>query len=81
MRNMSIFLLLLVLCEVVLSSGVNERRSYSDENDEKAALERLLQEIDEGKVDVNDLMADKENNPSRRLWLSARIRIRLKHRK
>ncbi|KAL3890265.1 hypothetical protein ACJMK2_002553 [Sinanodonta woodiana] len=69
MRNLSILLPLMVLCAVVLSSGQRERRSYTDEEDKKAALEILLQAIDEGKVDIKDLMADKENNPSRRLWL------------
>ncbi|KAL3890240.1 hypothetical protein ACJMK2_002531 [Sinanodonta woodiana] len=74
MRNLSILLPLLVLCAVVLSSGFRDRRSYPDENDKKVALELLLQAIDEGKVDIDDLTIDKENNPSRRLWISRRIR-------
>ncbi|KAL3890482.1 hypothetical protein ACJMK2_002764 [Sinanodonta woodiana] len=73
MRNLSIFLLLLACCAVVLSSGVRERRSYLDENGDKAELELLQQAIDEGKVDINNLMAERENNPSRRFWFRYRL--------
>ncbi|KAL3890243.1 hypothetical protein ACJMK2_002534 [Sinanodonta woodiana] len=76
MRNLSIFLLVLALVAVVLSYGVRERRSLLDENDNKAALEVLLKAIDEGKVDINDLVDDSESNPSRRLWFPIRVRFK-----
>ncbi|KAL3890267.1 hypothetical protein ACJMK2_002555 [Sinanodonta woodiana] len=78
MRNLTILLLILALCTIVLSSGVRERRSYLDENGDKAALEVLLKAIDEGKIDINDLMADRENNPSRRFWFRYRLPWNLK---
>ncbi|KAL3890447.1 hypothetical protein ACJMK2_002729 [Sinanodonta woodiana] len=74
MKNFSIFLLLLALFAVVVSSGVRERRSNIDENGVKAALELLQQAIEEGKLDINDLMDDKGKDPSRRLWFPLRIR-------
>ncbi|KAL3890268.1 hypothetical protein ACJMK2_002556 [Sinanodonta woodiana] len=76
MRNLSIFLLVLALVAVVLSYGVRERRSFLDDNDNKAALEVLLKAIDEGKVDINDLVDDSESNPSRRLWFPIRVRFK-----
>ncbi|KAL3890263.1 hypothetical protein ACJMK2_002551 [Sinanodonta woodiana] len=75
MRNLAVLLLLLAMCAVTLSTVIRERRSSSNQDLDKAQLQALLQAIDEGKVDVNELFDKREGNPSRRLWFPIRVRV------
>ncbi|KAL3890239.1 hypothetical protein ACJMK2_002552 [Sinanodonta woodiana] len=75
MRNLAVLLLLATMCAVALSSDLRQRRSYSDNDLEKAQLQALIQAIDEGKVDVNELFDRRDNTQNKRLWFPLRVRF------
>ncbi|KAL3890259.1 hypothetical protein ACJMK2_002547 [Sinanodonta woodiana] len=52
MRNLTLLLLILVVCAVALSKNIRKRRSLSI--DDVADIKRLLEEIDAGNVDLDE---------------------------
>ncbi|KAK3596428.1 hypothetical protein CHS0354_033391 [Potamilus streckersoni] len=75
MKNLAVLLLLVTMCAVALSSDLRERRSSMDEDIDKAQLQALIQAIEEGKVDANELFDKRDNNQNKRLWFPLRVRF------
>ncbi|KAK3596429.1 hypothetical protein CHS0354_033392 [Potamilus streckersoni] len=75
MRNIAVLLLIVTMCAAALSSDPHEHPGHTDQDPDQDHLQTLLQAIDAGNVDVNELLNKRKNNPSRRLWFPLRVRV------